>query len=176
MFHYSLFSFSWRDSFLSGSHLESIQCLFPVGPCEEGGGGGWGGSRGVCGGGTSGMKEGKCGKLSWQTRLSVHKLPSFDNNQCTPLLTAVVYLYMQRHLSVASLHFTFPSGKKKKNLYFRFVERTGQVMICSGLVRLLLSRMPPESWILPSVMWARLQEDWCNVWTMVGKNGTVYYQ
>lgn len=37
-FHYSLFSFSARDSFLSGSHLESTECLFPAGQCEWGGG------------------------------------------------------------------------------------------------------------------------------------------
>lgn len=41
-FHYSLFSFSMRDSFLSGSHLESIECLFPAGQCERAACGGLG--------------------------------------------------------------------------------------------------------------------------------------
>lgn len=31
LFHYSLFSFSARDSFLSGSHLESVECPYPAG-------------------------------------------------------------------------------------------------------------------------------------------------
>lgn len=35
-FHYSLFSFPARDSFLSGSHLGCTECLFPAGRCERG--------------------------------------------------------------------------------------------------------------------------------------------
>lgn len=35
-FHYSFFSFPARDSFLSGSHLECTECLFPAGRCKRG--------------------------------------------------------------------------------------------------------------------------------------------
>lgn len=35
-FHYSFFSFPATDSFLSGSHLECAECLFPAGRCRRG--------------------------------------------------------------------------------------------------------------------------------------------
>lgn len=87
-FHYSLFSFSVRDSFLSGSHLESTECSFPAGRCVRGL---WN-SRG-------GSMEIQQIELT-KKRLPLHKLPAFpiDRNHSMFLLTMVVHLYIQRYL------------------------------------------------------------------------------
>lgn len=134
-FHYSLFSFSVRDSFLSGSHLESIECLFPAGRCE----------RGVVQQQGYGNLVNRADK---KKRLPLHKLPAFsvDTNHSMFLLTMVVHLNMQRYLYALIpelLHspFTFPTRKMpisilmKRHQYMLIIYWLGQhahFVIASG--------------------------------------------